>query len=60
MFHFRHVAAEVQGIAEPHHDGASGWSADAVEVIADGFNRSVALNGVRQMQGLGHGITLEG
>ena len=60
MFHFRHVSAEVEGIAESHHDGASGWSADAVEVIADGFHCSVALNGVRQMQGLGHGITLEG
>ena len=60
MFHFRHVAAQVEGIAEPHHDGASGWSADSVEVISNGFNRSVALNGVRQMQGLGHGITFEG
>ena len=34
-FHFRYVAAEVEGVAEPHHDGASGWSADPIQVIAD-------------------------
>ena len=60
LFHFRYVAAEVQGIAEPHYDGASDWSADAVKVIADGLHCSVALDGVRQMQGLSHGITPEG
>ena len=59
MFHFRHVAAQVESVAEPHHNGASGWSADPIQVIADGFHSSIALNGVGQMQGLGHGITLE-
>ena len=53
------VAAQVQGIAEPHHNGASGRSADAIKVVADGFDRSIALNGIRQMQCLGHGTTLE-
>ena len=59
MFHFRHVATQIKGVAESHHNGASGWSADSVEVISNGFNRSVALNGVGQTQGLGHGITFE-
>ena len=59
MFHFRHVAAEVEGVAEPHHNGASGWSADPIQVIADRFHGSIALNGVGQTQGFGHGITLE-
>ena len=59
MFHFRYVAAEVEGVAQPHYNGASGWSADPIHVIADGFHRSVALDGIGQMQGLGHGITLK-
>ena len=60
MVHFWYVATEVKGVAEPHHNSAACWAADAVEVIADGFDRSVALNGVRQMQVLSHGITFEG
>ena len=59
MSHFRHVAAQVKGVAEPHHNGAPGWSADPIQVIADGFHSSIALNGVGQAQGLGHEITLE-
>ena len=59
MFHFRYVAAEVEGVAEPHHDSASGWSADPIQVIADRFHGSIALNGVGQTQGFGHGITFE-
>ena len=59
MFHFRHVAAEVEGVAEPHHNGASGWSADAKQVIADRFHGSIALYGVGQTEGFGHGITFE-
>ena len=58
MFYFRDVAAQVKGVAEPHHNVAPSWSAGPIEVIADGFNRSVSLNGVRQMQDYSHGITL--
>ena len=59
VFHFRYVAAEVEGVAEPHHNGASAWSADSIHVIADRFHGSVALNGVGQTLGFGHGITFE-
>ena len=59
VLHFGDVSAHVEGVAEPHHKGAPSWSADPIEVISDGFNRSVTLNGVRQMQGFSHGITLE-
>ena len=59
MFHLRHVAAQVEGVAEPHYNGAIGWSADLMQVIADRFHGSVALNGVGQAQGLGYGISLE-
>ena len=59
MLHFGDDAAQVDGVAEPHHNGAPSWSADPIEVITDGFNRSVSLNGVRQMEGFSHGITLE-
>ena len=59
MFHFRHVAAQVEGVTESHHNGAAGWSADPIQVIADRFHGSVALNGVGQAQGLAHGISLE-
>ncbi len=55
----RNVSAQIQGIAESHHDGASCRAADSVEVMPNGFDCSVALNGVRQMQRLGHGTTLE-
>ena len=59
VFHLWQVATQIKGVAEPHHDGASGWSADPIQVIADRFHSSIALNGVGQTQGLGHGITLE-
>ena len=59
VFNFRHVAAEVEGVAEPHHNGAPGWSADPIQVIADVFHGSIALNGVGQTNGFGHGITFE-
>ena len=59
MFHLWHVATQIKGVAEPHHNGASGWSADVIHVIADGFHCSIALNGIGQTQGLCHGITLE-
>ena len=59
LLHFRHVAAQVKGVAEPHHNGAPGRSADPIQMIADRFHGSVALNGVGQAQGFGHGITLE-
>ena len=59
MFHLWHVATQIKGVAEPHHNGASGWSADPIQVIADRFHGSIALNGVGQTQGFGHGITLE-
>ena len=59
MFHFRHVAAQVEGVAEPHHNGASGWSADPIQVIADRFHGSITLNGEGQTQCFGHGITFE-
>ena len=53
------VAAQVQSIAEPHHDRAARRAANPIEVVADGFHCSVALDGIGQMQGLGHGITIE-
>ena len=59
MFYFWHVAAQLEGVAEPHCNGAAGWSADPIQVIADRFHGSVALNGVGQAQGLGHGISLK-
>ena len=59
MFHFRHVATQIKGVAEPHHDGASGWSADPIQVIADWFHGSIPLNGVGQAQCFCHGITFE-
>ena len=59
VFHFGHIAAQVEGVAEPHYNGAAGWSADPIQVIADRFHGSVALNGEGQAQGLGHGISLE-
>ena len=59
MFHFRHVATQIKGVAEPHHNGASGWSAAPLQVIADRFNGSIALYGVGQTEGFGHGITFE-
>ena len=59
VFHFRHIATQVEGVAEPHHNGASDRSADPLQVIADGFNGSIALNGVGQTQCFGHGITCE-
>ena len=59
MFHFRDVAAQAECVAEPYHNSASGWSADPIHVIANGFHGSIALNGVGQTQGFGHGITLE-
>ena len=59
MFHFRHVAAQAEGVAEPHHNGAAGWSADPIQVIADGFHGSIALNGVGQTQGLAMGSRLK-
>ena len=59
MFHLWHVAAQIEGVAEPHHDSASGWSADAIQVIADRFHGSIALYGVGQTEGFGHGITFE-
>ena len=55
MFHFRHVAAQVEGVAEPHYNGAAGWSADPIQVIADRFHGSIALDGVGQTKGFGHG-----
>ena len=59
LLHFWDVSAQVQGIAEPHHDRAARRAAHPIEVIANRFHRSVALNGVGQVQGLGHGITIE-
>ena len=59
VFNFWHVAAEVEGVVESHHNGAPGWSADPIQVIADGFHGSIALNGVGQTKGFGHGITFE-
>ena len=61
MFHFRHVAAEVEGVAEPHHNGASGWSADPIQVIADRFHGSIALNGVgrRRVSAMGSRLKLQ-
>ena len=60
LVRLRNVSAQVQGIAEAHHDGASGWAADPIKMVPYGFDGSAALNGVRQMQGLSHGLTLEG
>ena len=59
LFYLRHVATQVKGVAEPHHNGASGWSADPIQVIADRFHGSIALNGVGQRLGFGHGIRFE-
>ena len=59
LVRLRNVSAQVQGIAQAHHDGASGWAADPIEMMPYGFDGSAALNGVRQMQRLGHGKTLE-
>ena len=59
FFHFRHVATQVKGVAEPHHNRASGWPADPIKVISDRFHGSIALNGVGQTEGFGHGITFE-
>ena len=56
---FRNVSAQIQGIAESHHDGASCRAAHSVEVMSNGYDCSVALHGVRQVQMLGHGTTLE-
>ena len=60
LVRLRNVSAQVQGIAQAHHDGASGWAADPIEMMSYGFDGSAALNGVRQMQGLSHRLTLEG
>ena len=59
MFHFRYVATQVESVAEPHHNVASGLYADPIQVIADRFHGSTVLNGVEQTKGLGHGITFE-
>lgn len=59
VLHFRDVVAQVKGVADPHHNGAPSWSTDPIGVIADGFNRSVSLKGVTQMQDFSHGITLD-
>ena len=59
MFHFRHVATQIKGVAEPHHNGASGWSADPIQVIADQFHSSIALDGVRANEGFRPLITLK-
>ena len=59
VFHFRHVATQVEGVAEPHYNGAFGWSADPILVIADRFHGSIALNGVGKTKGFGHGITFK-
>ena len=59
VFHSRHVATQVEGVAEPHHNGASGWSAGPIQVIADGFHGSIALNGLGQTKGFVHGVTFE-
>ena len=59
LFCCGNASAQAQRIAETQDHAAPRWSADPVDVIPDGFNRSVALNGIRQIQDLGHGIVLD-